>query len=310
VRPPGGSGKRSLRRHENPEDPHERAHSQRESAALRALRVRVTSEEPVLLVPPPPARSNLPILAVLCAGVFGFMVGRGTADVPADSAVAVPSQCAGRVTPEGPGPAPRAVRGALATLSDAHSVDVLELEVPFAEDPVADVPVGDVPVGDVPVADVPVADVPVADVPVADVPVADVPVTDVPVTDIPAHGARFADAPLATATELSDRPDAEDVRSTPTVSATSLPRVSRDWTVSLMTLSSRATADTFAEEVRAAGLPVEVVAVGALWRVCSGTFATEAEARAHARLSEARLALNSVWITRRSETPAQMVGGS
>lgn len=225
------------------------AHAQRESAALKALRVHVTSEEPVLLVPPAPQRSRWPgLFAIGAAAVFGFVIGRGAADLPAASEVATGSHDLRVETSVDPEPAAGAVPGP---------------SVMAGDDRVPDMRVSDV---------------------------------------------RVSDARSASDSGVPDTRGVHESRSSdpdPDV----LPLVGqRVWTVSLMTLSNRATADTFAEEVRAAGLPVEIVAVGALWRVCSGAFATEADARAHARSSEARLALDSVWITRRSGSTARIAG--
>lgn len=76
------------------------------------------------------------------------------------------------------------------------------------------------------------------------------------------------------------------------------------WTVSLMTLSARGAAEDYAREVQAQGWPAEIMETGrrgGLWRVSSGTFAARADAEAHAATVAEALALESVWVTRRSE---------
>ena len=80
------------------------------------------------------------------------------------------------------------------------------------------------------------------------------------------------------------------------------PSAPGDWTVSLMTLSSRATAEAYAQDVRAQGWRAEVTETGSrggLWRVSSGGFATRADAEAHAATVAGALRLDSVWVTRR-----------
>ncbi|MEE4297973.1 MAG: SPOR domain-containing protein [Pseudomonadales bacterium] len=82
------------------------------------------------------------------------------------------------------------------------------------------------------------------------------------------------------------------------VAASSPPR---RWTVSLVTLSKRSTAEDYARGVRQRDWPAtvrEVGAEGGLWQVSSGAFGTRAEAEAHGEEVRRALRLESVWVTR------------